>query len=54
MVNTLEKFLKVTGFDRGDNYPSVTSLKLEMSKHKVNRDKKVDIMGYFLYDNKSK
>lgn len=54
MVNTVEKFLKVSGFDRGNNYPCVTSLKLEMSKHDINEDLKIDVMSYFLYDNKSK
>ena len=54
MINTLEKFLNATGFNRGTNYPSVSTLKAKLKELKVNKDKKIDIMAYFLYDGKSR
>lgn len=54
MINTLDKFLDATGFNRSDNYPSVQTLRAKIKELKVKRDKKVDIMSYFLYDAKSR
>jgi hypothetical protein len=52
-TNTLEKFLKATGFDRNKNYPSVHLLKRAMKKLMVNEDLEIDIMSFFLYDHES-
>lgn len=54
MINTVEKFLNTTGFARGTNHPSVKTLKAKMRELKIKRDLKIDVMTFFLYDNKSK
>jgi len=53
MINTLEKFLDATGFARGTNHPSVSSLKSKMRKLNVSEDLAIDIMSFFLYDHES-
>jgi len=53
MINTLDKFLTATGFARGTNHPSVTTLKAKMDELDINDDLMVDIMSFFLYDGES-
>jgi len=52
-INTLQKFLNATGFARGTNHPSVTTLKEQMENLNVSDELSWDIMGFFLYDNES-
>ena len=53
-INTVEKFLNTTKLNRGDNYPSVQSLKKTMNDLNISEDLKIDVMSFFLYDHKSK
>ena len=52
-MNTVDKFLKATGFARGTNHPSVSTLKIKMDELMVTEDAKIDIMSFFLYDHES-
>ena len=53
-INTVDKFLKITGFDRNKNYPSVQLLKETMTELNINQDLEIDVMTFFLYDHESK
>ena len=52
-INTVQKFLDATGFNRGKNYPSIKLLKQEMKKLKLDKDVMIDVMSFFLYDHES-
>jgi len=52
-MNTVKKFLDATGFDRGSNYPSVTTLKAKMCELEVTEEAQIDVMSFFLYDHES-
>lgn len=54
MIKTVQKFCDITGFNRGDNYPSFKTLMTEISRLKIECDElQANIMGYFLYDGNS-
>jgi len=53
MINTVKKFLDATGFARGTNHPSVSTLKTKMEELNVTEDVMIDIMSFFLYDHES-
>jgi len=53
-INTLDKFLRETGFSRNTNHPSVSKLKYKMDEFDIEEDLKIDIMSFFLYDHESK
>ncbi len=54
MINTLEKFLIETGLDRHNNYPSLNTLKGELTSLRIeDEDLTADILAYFLYDGAS-
>ena len=52
-MNTVQKFLNATGYSRGYNHPSVSTLKAKMDELNVDEDTKIDIMSFFLYDHES-
>ena len=49
-MNTVDKFLKATGYNRGDNYPDQETLEEKMEELDVTEDAKIDIYTFFLYD----
>lgn len=53
-INTVDKFINATNFNRGKNYPSVQLLKESMDEHSISEDLKIDVMSFFLYDHESK
>lgn len=53
-INTLKKFLDITGYERHTNHPSVSTLKEKMDELNIDDDLKIDIMSFFLYDHESK
>lgn len=54
-IKTLEDFLNITKYNRDKNYPSIAELKNKIKELKINDDElEADILGYLLYDNKSK
>ena len=48
-INTLDKFLDKTKYNRDTNYPSVETLKLKMKELRIKKELSYDIMAYFLY-----
>lgn len=49
-INTVEKFLNATGYNRGDNYPSKETLKAKMDELNVDEDTRIDVMSFLLYN----
>ena len=49
-MNTLDKFLIVTQFNRGDNYPTRKQLDKQIKINNVNEDLSIEVYTYFLYD----
>jgi len=47
-INTLEKFLNITGFTR-NSIPSKENIKIQCKLNKVPKHIKIDILTYFLY-----
>ena len=47
---TLDKFLIVTQFNRGDNYPTRKQLDKQLTKNKCSEDLSIEVYTYFLYD----
>ena len=47
---TLDKFLIVTQFNRGDNYPTRKQLDKQIKINNVNEDLSIEVYTYFLYD----
>ena len=53
-INTVKKFLDATEYNKGKNWPSVTSLKSKMKELNISEDLKIDLMSFFKYDHNSK
>ena len=53
-VNTLQKFLTLTGYKRHTNHPTPATLKAKTKVLNISKDLKIDIYSYFLYDSNSK
>lgn len=49
-INTLKKFLNITGFKRHTNHPSLRELKAKMREHNIDKDLEMDIISFFLYE----
>lgn len=52
-MNTLDKFLIVTLFNRGDNYPTRKQLDKQIKINNVNENLKIEVYTYFLYDDET-
>lgn len=50
---TLDKFLIVTLFNRGDNYPTRKELDKQIKINKCTIDLKIEVYTYFLYDDET-
>lgn len=49
-MNTVDKFLDATGYNRGPNYPSQETLQEKMEQLDVTEEAQIDILTFFLYD----
>ena len=53
-INCLDDFIQVTGYNRGNKYPDVKVLRAKLTELKIKGELRIDVMSYFLYDNKSR
>lgn len=52
-MNTLDKFLIITSYNRGNNYPTREQLDRELEINECSDNLIVDVYTYFMYDNES-
>ena len=49
MINTVQKFLVATSFNRGCNYPTKKSLINQLENLEIEEDLQIEIFTFFLY-----